>query len=239
MEVWHWRRRYFQIQQNRKYYQKIISSITEKKLFMNKAFTISVLACVVLGFTSCYKNYYDISEATLASINGVSFRNDVVPIIVSGGCGCHNNGTTRQLQFSRNDTVFYSTILSRANMFNDMAKGGAHPGEGSIFFTPSQAAIVTRWFSQGAKDDYVPPPITGSITYSEHIVPLYRSDCTGGSCHGGVARPLDFTAMKSNESTLTKMMNSQGATGHPGGPIKIAPATAATFLAWMAQGFKP
>ena len=36
---------------------------------------------------SCYKDKADIETLTT-----VSFRNDVVPIVTSGSCGCHNNG---------------------------------------------------------------------------------------------------------------------------------------------------
>ncbi len=198
-----------------------------------------LVGALAIGFSSCYKNYYDISEDTLNSINSVSFRNDIVPIVIAGGCGCHNNGSTRQVMFSHGDTVFYSAIQTRSTMFYQMAKGGQHPGEGSIYFTPSQAKIVIKWVDQGAKDDYVPPPVTGEVTYSKDIVPLYNTDCKGSACHGGAAPALDYTIMKNNESTLRKMMNSLGASGHPGGTISIAPSTAQTFLAWMDQGFKP
>lgn len=206
---------------------------------MKKTIILASMAAFIVVFSACYKNYYDVSDTALRSINTISFRNDVVPIVTSGGCGCHNNGTTRQIAFKNGDTIFYSAILSRSGMLSAMAKGGPHPGEGSIFFTPSQAAIVNKWIAQGAKDDYVPPPVVGDITYAQHIVPLYRTDCKGGSCHGGAAITLDYTVFKAKESAIKTMMSSQGASGHPGGALSIAPATAATFLAWIAQGYKP
>jgi len=205
---------------------------------MKKAIVLTLITASIFGVSSCYKNYYNFSDVALSTITTISFRSDLVPIMIAGGCGCHNNGTTRQILFSNKDTIFYSTIQSRAAMFDAMAKGGPHPGEGSVYFTPSQAKIVIKWVEQGAKDDYVPPPITGDITYSQHIVPLYKTDCKGSSCHGGVAKTLDYTYMVNNQETLTKMMNSGGAT-HPGGPLSLAPATSSTFLAWMAQGCKP
>lgn len=201
--------------------------------------SIVILAAVAL-LTSCYKNYYDITDSTLSAINNVSYRNDVVPIITSGACGCHNNGSTRQVAFSHGDTIFYSAIQSRAKVYYDMATSVAdHPGEGSIYFTPSQAAIIKKWYEQGAKDDYIPPPITGNISYAQHIVPLYKTDCKGGSCHGGAAVSLDLTAMQNHVDAITEMMNSGGSSGHPGGTISISPVTSATFLAWIAQGMKP
>jgi hypothetical protein len=197
-----------------------------------------IVLTIALG-SSCYKNYYDITEETLASINNVSFRGDVVPIITSGACGCHNNGTTRQVQFTNGrDTIYYSAILSRSGILGNMANGEAHPGEGSIFFTPSQAAIIKKWVQQGAKDDYVAPPITGSVTYSLHIVPIYKTDCKGSSCHGGVAAALDYTSLKAAEPVIKEMMGSQGASGHPGGTLSISSGSAGTFLAWIAQGYK-
>lgn len=205
---------------------------------MKKAIVFILITAGIFGVSSCYKNYYDVSDAALSAINTISFRNDVVPIVIAGGCGCHANGTTRQVLFMNKDTIFYSTIQSRASQLNAMAKGGAHPGEGSVFFTPSQAKIITKWVEQGAKDDYVPPPITGSITYAQHIVPLYKTDCKSSACHGGIAKTLDYTYMVNNQPALTDMMNS-GGTKHPGGPLSLAPATSSTFLAWIAQGVKP
>jgi hypothetical protein len=205
---------------------------------MKKAIVFSIISVVVLGFTACYKNYYDISAASLETINSVSFRSDVVPIVIAGGCGCHNIGEKRIVAFSHLDTIFYSTIQSRAALLDSMAKGFPHKGEGNVYFTPSQASIVKKWVEQGAKDDYVPPPITGEVTYTQHIVPLYKTDCKGSACHGGIAPALDYTSMKASESVLREMMNSFGAKGHPGGPLSISPSTASTFIAWMDQGFK-
>ena len=214
---------------------------------MKKSIILPLIIVTIIAFSSCYKNYYDVTESTLASINNVSFRNDVVPIMTSGACGCHNNENAndtlkrKQIAFSNPKTneIFYSAIQSRSTILNTMAGGGSHPGEGSIYFTPSQAAIVKAWVAQGAKDDYTPPPVTGDITYALNIVPIYKTDCKGGSCHGGFAVALDYTILKAKESDLKAMMNSQGSTGHPGGPISVAPVSAATFLAWIAQGFKP
>jgi len=207
---------------------------------MKKVTISTMILAAVAMLTSCYKNYYDIPQSTLDAINNVSYRNDVVPIITSGACGCHNNGSTRQVVFSHGDTIFYSAIQTRAKVYYDMAtKVADHPGEGSIYFTPSQAAIIKKWYEQGAKDDYAPPPVTGNVSYAQHIVPIYKTDCKGGSCHGGAAVTLDYTAMVAHEEVLTTMMNSGGASGHPGGTISIAPVTSATFLAWIAQGMKP
>jgi hypothetical protein len=194
---------------------------------MKKATLFTLILMAAIWLTSCYKNYYDITDEALTSINSVSFRNDVVPIMISGACGCHNNGTTRQIWFSYKDTIYYSAIQTRSGVLNDMAKGGAHPGEGSIFFTPSQASIVRKWYDQGSKDDYVPPPITGDVTYGVHILPLYKTDS------------LDYTSLKNNEPVIKSMMNSGGQAGHPGGALGISPTTSSTFLTWIAQGYKP
>jgi hypothetical protein len=208
---------------------------------MKKATLFTLIITGLIWLPSCYKNYYDIQDETLTSINSVSFRNDVVPIMTSGACGCHNTkDSTRQIQFSDpvKDTIYYGTIQTRAKVFYDMANGGLHPAEGSIHFTPSQSSIVIKWYEQGAKDDYVPPAITGDVTYVKHIVPLVKSDCNGGTCHGGVAIVLDYDALKSRESIIKPMMISGGQSGHPGGVVPVPPLTSATFLAWIAQGYK-
>lgn len=209
---------------------------------MKKASIFALTLMALFSLPSCYKNYYDISEQTLEEINAVSFRSDVVPIAISGACGCHNNDnvTARQIFFSNSKTgeIFYSTIQSRAKIFYDMAKGGAHPAEGNISFTPSQADLIIKWYDQGAKDDFTPPPIVGDVTYSKNIQPIYNSECRGSTCHGGSAIPMDYTYMKNNEPSISSMMKTGGQT-HPGGPLSVSATTSATYLAWYAQGAKP
>jgi hypothetical protein len=117
-----------------------------------------------------------------------------------------------------------------------MANGKSHPGEGGIYFTSSQSALVKKWVEQGAKDSYVPPAITGPVTYTTNIVPIYKTDCKGTSCHGGLGPNLDYAKMVSDKDILSKMMSSSGATGHPGGPISLSATTTSTFLSWIAQG---
>jgi hypothetical protein len=202
---------------------------------MKKVSICTFALMLIIWLPSCYKNYYDISEDTLNKINSVSFRNDVVPIVTSGACGCHTNGTSTQVKFAYKDTIYYSAILSRSTVLYEMAKGGPHPAEGNIFFTPSQADLVIKWYDQGAKDDYTPPPITGTITYSKNILPIYNTDCKGSTCHGGAAKTLDYTYMVANEESISSMMKSGGQT-HPGGPISVSAVTSATYLAWYAQG---
>ncbi len=209
---------------------------------MKKASIFALTLMALFSLPSCYKNYYDISEQTLEEINAVSFRSDVVPIATSGACGCHNNDnvTARQIFFSNSKTgeIYYSTIQSRAKIFYDMAKGGSHPGEGSIYFTPSQAELIIKWYDQGAKDDYTPPPIVGDVTYAKNIQPIYNSECRGSTCHGGSAISMDYTFMKNNEPAISAMMKT-GGQAHPGGPLPVSKTTSATFLAWYAQGAKP
>lgn len=203
---------------------------------MNKLFSFAAtISCFIL-FLSCYNNKKDISTPTANAIKAISFRDDVVPILTSGACGCHNNGTTRAVQFTIKDTVFYNVMLSRSGVYNDMINGKEHPGEGSIYFTPSQAAIIKAWLQQGAKDNYVPPPVTGPVTYATNIVPLYKTVCKGGACHGGLAANLDYAKLVSVKSALSVIMSSGGATGHKGGALSIDATTSQTFLAWINQG---
>ncbi len=205
---------------------------------MNKlVIYLGVLSGIVL-FASCYNNKKDISTPTANSLAAISFRDDVAPIMVSGACGCHNNGGTGVVPFSHLDTIFYSTIQSRAGIYAAMISNPSvgHPGEGGIFFTPAQAAVISTWISQGAKDNYVPPAITGPVTYTTNIVPIYKSVCKGSACHGGLGPNLDYNKMVADKAILSTMMASSGATGHPGGPLSLDATTTSTFLAWIAQG---
>lgn len=203
---------------------------------MNKRILLPAVMGGILLFTACYNNKKDITQPTAQSLTNVSFRDDIVPIVTSGACGCHNNGTTRAIQFSVKDTIYYGAILARSGVFADMAAGKEHPGEGSIYFSASQTALIKAWIAQGGKDNYVPPPITGPVSYAVNIVPIYKTVCKGSSCHGGLGPTLDYAYMAKTKTDLSKIMASAGASGHKGGAMSLDGTTTATFLAWIAQG---
>lgn len=149
------------------------------------------LSMMIYLLSSCYRNKEDI-----LALPKVSFRGEVVPIMTGGPCGCHNNGTTRAVQFSHNDTIYYDAILSRVSTFKTWVEGGTHPGGGAIDFALNEKNIVKKWIEQGDPyDDGAGCTVTGSITYTADILPIYTTSCKGGTCHGGVAVPLDYNKM--------------------------------------------
>ncbi len=201
---------------------------------MKKVIILSAMMTSMLMYmlSSCYKNKEDI-----LALPKISFRADVVPIIVGGACGCHNNGQPqRAVQFSHADTIFYDAILGRVGLFNSWVNGGIHPGAGVIDFKPNETAIIKQWIAEGAKDDGGGCTVTGAVTYTAKILPLYTSSCKGSTCHGGIALNLDYAKMVSSKGTLTNMMNSGGVTGHPGGALSLSTCTVKIFNEWMAQG---
>jgi hypothetical protein len=194
--------------------------------------TAVMISMLIYVLPSCYKNKEDI-----LTLPKVSFRSDVVPIMVAGGCGCHNNGIgTRAVQFSHADTIFYDAILARTSLFSSWVNGGSHPGGGVIFFKPNENTIIKNWINEGAKDDGGGCTVTGPITYTTNILPIYLTTCKGSTCHGGIAISLDYDKMVADKAILSTMMNSGGATGHPGGMISLSTCTTKTFLEWIAQG---
>jgi hypothetical protein len=200
-----------------------------KKVIITMAVMTSMLVYLL---SSCYKNKEDI-----LTVPETSFRNDVVPIVVAGGCGCHNNGiATRAFQFSHADTIFYDAILARAYVLDTMARLDKHPGGGEIYFTTNQKKIITSWVAAGAKDDGGGCTVTGPITYTKNILPIYLTSCKGSTCHGGIAIPLDYNKMVANTAMLTTMMNSGGTSGHTGPALSLSSCTTKTFLEWIAQG---
>jgi len=191
-----------------------------------------ITSMLIYLLSSCYKNKEDI-----LAVPTVSFRNDVVPIITSGACGCHNNGiATRAVQFSHFDTIFYDAILARVGLFDAWVNGGIHPGGGVIDFTPNQKELIRKWIKEGAKDDGGGCTVTGAITYTAKILPVYTTTCKGSTCHGGIAINLDYSKMVAGKATLTAMMNSSGSTGHPGGALSLSSCTVNLFKEWIAQG---
>jgi len=182
--------------------------------------------------SSCYKNKEDV-----ITLPKTSFRGDVVPIMVAGGCGCHNNGVgTRAVQFSHADTIFYDAILARAYVLDTMARFDRHPGSGAIYFTANQKSIVTKWVTEGAQDDGGGCDVTGTITYTNKILPLYTTTCKGSTCHGGIAIQLDYSKMVAKRDVLTLMMNSGGNSGHTGPVLSLSTCTVNLFKEWIAQG---
>ena len=200
-----------------------------KKVIITMAVVTSM--CIYL-LSSCYKNKEDI-----LTLPTTSFRGDVVPIMVAGGCGCHNNGIgTRAVQFSHADTIFYDAILARVGLLDAWVNGGTHPGGGVIDFTSNQKNIIKQWIAEGAKDDGGGCTVTGVITYTAKILPLYTTTCKGSTCHGGIAANLDYSKMVAKKDVLSAMMNSNGATGHPGPALSLSSCTVKLIKEWIAQG---
>jgi hypothetical protein len=195
--------------------------------------TAMMTGMLIYALSSCYRNKEDI-----LALPKVSFRSEVVPIVTGGPCGCHNNGTTRAIQFSHGDTIFYDAILGRRAYLDTMSRlVGHHPGGGGIEFEPNERNIIKRWIEQGDPyDDGSGCTITGTMTYTKDILPIYTVTCKGATCHGGIALALDYNKMVADKTAITAMMNSGGATGHPGGVLSLTTCTINKFKAWLASG---
>ena len=203
---------------------------------MKKGIIIAtMITALAVYVSSCYNNKEDI-----LSLPKVSFRSEVVPIVTGGPCGCHNNGIgTRAVQFSHADTIFYDAILSRVTLLKNWVNGGTHPGGGVIDFSANERAIIKNWINQGAQDDAAGAcAVVGAPKYTVNIVPIYTTTCKGSTCHGGLGPVLDYARLTTaaNKSALTAMMNSGGASGHPGGPISLSSCTINIFKDWITQG---
>jgi hypothetical protein len=199
-----------------------------------KFITIAIIAIVMAStLPSCYKN-----KADIETLPTVSFRAEVVPIVTSGGCGCHNNGVSgTAVQFSHLDTIFYPAILARAGVLKEMvADASKHPGGGGVTLTDAQKNIMQTWFAQGAKDDGGGCVISGAITYNANFLPIYNSTCKSSTCHGGIGPVLTYSVLQNDKDKLTTMMKSGGATGHPGPVLSLNACTTNTILTWIAQG---
>lgn len=198
----------------------------------NKIKLLATLAIAILVIASCYNNKEDI-----LALPKVSFRGEVVPIVTAGPCGCHNNGATRAIQFSHADTVFYDAILARKTKFDSMARyTGYHPGQGVVEFSANEKIIIKNWVAQGGLDDAGGCTVTGAITYTAKILPIYTTTCRGATCHGGIAAALDYSKMVAKKDVITTIMNSGGNSGHPGGAMSLSTCTVNIFKEWLNQG---
>ena len=222
---------------------------------MKKRITITAITVSLLVYllSSCYTNKEDI-----ASLPKVSFLGEVVPIMTSSGCGCHNNNNAQTsnynaFPFTRFDTTYgpggtivsinrrvdYGAIIARVDTLRQWVNGTiGHPGGGTIDFTPREKQIVKAWIAQGPPYDGggAACDATGTIRYTTDILPIYNSACKSSGCHGGRGPVLDYAKMVADKSILTTMMNSGGAIGHPAGVIGLTSCTVSKFLAWIGAG---
>lgn len=221
---------------------------------MNKKILLTVVIGALLVYvSSCYNNKSDI-----LSLPKVSFLGDIVPIMTSGGCGCHNNSNAQgnnynAFPFTRFDTTYgpggiiksivrrvdYGAIIARVDTLRQWAQGTiGHPGGGAVDFTPRQRELILQWIAQGPPYDGggAACDVTGIIKYSTDILPIYNTTCKSSGCHGGRGPVLDYARMVADKTILTNMMNSGGSSGHPGGVIGLTTCTSEKFKAWIEQG---
>lgn len=194
----------------------------------------AMTSMMVYLLSSCYKNKEDI-----LALPKVSFRNEVVPIVTAGPCGCHNTSVTiRAVLFSdqRLNIVYYDAILARKSQLAIMANGGEHPGGGEIKFSESEKNLIKRWIDEGGNDDGAGCTVTGTQTWTRDILPIYNTSCKGATCHGGLAAAIDYNKMVEKKAVLTTILNSGGSQGHPGGAISLTTCTINKFKEWIAQG---
>jgi hypothetical protein len=221
---------------------------------MNKKLLVLMMtAGLVLYFSSCYNNKEDI-----AALPKVSFLGDVVPIMTSDGCGCHNNvnantpPNNNAFPFTRFDTVFdgttivkinrsvfYDGIIARVDTFRLWVNGQiGHPGGGIVDFTPNEKTIIKTWIAQGQPYDGGGGAcvISANPSYNKDIVPIYNGTCKSPGCHGGRGPVLDYSRLVADKNILVSMMNSGGSSGHPGGVIGLSSCISSKFKAWIAAG---
>lgn len=220
---------------------------------MNKKILITaMIGAGLVYFSSCYNNKEDI-----LSLPKVSFLGDVVPIMTSGACGCHNNNNAQgsnynAFPFTRIDTlrqsggtvtitsrVDYGAIIARVDTLGQWANGTiGHPGGGAVDFTPRQREIVKQWIAQGPPYDGggAACDVSGTIRYSIDIQPIYNTTCKSSGCHGGRGPVLDYAKMVADKTIIYNMMSSGGSSGHPGGVIGLTSCTTQKFLKWIEQG---
>ena len=118
--------------------------------------------------------------------------------------------------FSHADTILYDAILGRSGVFDKWVKGGTHPGGGDIDFKANEKLTVAKWIAEGAKDDGGGCTVTGAITYTANINPIYTTSCKGATCHGGIAVGLTYDMLVAKKSVLTTMVSSGGSNGASG-----------------------
>ncbi len=220
----------------------------------NKYFIILIFFGFVLYFSSCYNSKEDVT-----ALPKVSFLGEVVPIMISGGCGCHNNVnsntiTNNAIPFTRLDsvrdpntgvflridrTILYDAIIARVDTLRQWVNGSiAHPGAGAVNLTSRERDIIKAWINQGPPYDGgdIACVIPSNIKYTADILPIYNTTCKSAGCHGGRGPALDYNKLVADKNILNTMMSSAGASGHPGGVIGLSSCITGKFKAWLAAG---
>lgn len=220
----------------------------KKKIFI----TVAIFALVIY-ISSCYNNKEDV-----LTLPRVSFLGEVVPIMTSSGCGCHNNvnantpPNNNAFPFTRfdtvwdglnilkiNRTVFYDGIIARVDTFRLWVNGLiGHPGGGIVDFTAGQKAIIKAWIDQGQPYDGggIACVVSSNTRYTADILPIYNTTCKSSGCHGGRGPVLTYSLLVADKNKLIPMMASGGSSGHPGGVIGLSSCIVSKFQAWIAAG---
>jgi len=228
--------------------------LTDKTTNLKKILATAIAGTILIVYiSSCYNNKSDIT-----ALPTVSFLGDVVPIVTSGGCGCHNNANAQgssynAFPFTRFYTTYgpggvtvsithrvdYGAIIARIDTLRQWSSGSiGHPGGGAVLLTDRQKEIILKWVQQGPPYDggAAACDVSGPIKYTTDILPIYNTVCKSSGCHGGRGPVLDYARLVADKNILINEMASGGASGHQGGVIALTSCTVSKFQAWIQQG---
>jgi len=182
------------------------------------------------------------------------FMQQVLPLL-SSGCamsGCHDAGSHKEGVVLDS----YSAIMStgginisqptQSKIYRQMLKSDEDrmPPPPAAAFTSSQLAIISKWISQGAKDNSCLESgcDTTNVTYSNQIKSLVSNNCQG--CHSGnspggginLVQYSDIKAIADNGTFIGTIDHLPGYSAMPKNGNKLTDCQINMVKIWISHG---
>ncbi|HVM89744.1 MAG TPA: hypothetical protein VMT76_16260 [Puia sp.] len=192
-----------------------------------------------------------VDTGSSCSADTVYFANTILPLLNSSCAtsGCHDGKSSGDAgQYTLNTYTGIMKIVKAGNPTGSklvsIISGGQMPPKGHPAVTATQLDLIKTWISQGALNNSCTQKScdTSNVTYSNSVVPILQTYCTG--CHGGSSPSggVDLTtysgvsAEVSNGKLWGDISHASGYNAMPLGGSSLSSCQLSTISSWINKG---